>query len=214
MQCISLDGLDCCGKTWLIDELKKLYNPEKVRLLHLPMDQTIQKFIVTKEIKNKKQFIHHVLFEASNMIKQAYDDGIELLVLDRFLISTFLFQGNMHKPNEATNHVISNIYQDLFNFHNIDSLKDVYHYIFTNSFDIADREVSTDGKKEFDAMSDKIYEQIISMKQSLSKNNNMLKSLLFDNYEYFGYDSDKETIEEVQQKRLDIITTKIEELME
>ena len=161
MKIFCLDGVDNSGKSTLAERLySELVVDNEVELHHFPSDDLVDKHFGSKEAieVNKKDFINDLINETRDTIVGLQRDGIDVMILDRLTISTFVYQGTPKEDNEL-NEYIYYAYRDLFEEIGIDTINDIYYFIFPKSICNETRDLSTENKQVFDDMIDVLEEK-------------------------------------------------------
>ena len=174
MKIIILDGVDNSGKTSAAKALYKILDAGlfQASSIHFPSEEICDSKLFydllnkpTKQIK--RRFIRLLLKEEYNALKSEIDKGTDILIIDRFLISSLMYQGSEPETVE----MIMDGYEEM-----LKSLKikgtDIHHFVFPD-------EVCDDGKEEnevkrhFDArsryMSVELRKMIENMRASTVK---------------------------------------------
>lgn len=139
MKLIVLDGLDNSGKTWTIRELEKVAVNEGYRItkIHFPSAEICQtplfKELAKPENKNnfnlKKEFIDLLMKDEHEVISDLQKQCFDVVLIDRFIISTLLYQGDSFYANWKTETYIIQAYEKLLRGLDIPP-KNFFNFIF------------------------------------------------------------------------------------
>jgi len=149
---VIFDGLDNTGKSTLISKVKKHFDATiNTDLIHFPSNELVKKYFNSeKQIRNqRKEFVDELFLEVEKYYNNKVRSG-SIFFIDRFAISTLLFQGDPENIDDEMNSYIDGKYIDFFCKYNISIYEDVLFFIFMNQFPKQDREITEKNKEIFD----------------------------------------------------------------
>jgi len=168
MDLIVLDGLDNTGKTWTINEVQKecIAQNIKSKTVHFPSKELCNSDVFKELVKPenkyneelKMDFVRRVVEEEREILLSLKEEGCDLVLIDRFLISTIIYQGesifrgwNMeNKIIEEYDKMLSVVLDEDFHIH---------HFIFIPKIQDDDRETN-DTKLKFDSMYNELHRKL------------------------------------------------------
>lgn len=177
---IVVEGADGSGKTTvcklLVEEIKNLFPEKKVQYCRLP-DGPVRDCIMNVKMPAKAEvlmFIAGHLIEFENKIKPALQRG-EIVVLDRFYISTLVYQGCVRGESELTTMLVEEL---------VPEAEDAMIYVETD-FEIAlERLRNRKELNRFDLEEEQFHQKIhqyMKIAIGMYASENSLKSYLIKN---------------------------------
>jgi len=189
---IILDGLDACGKTWLINKIKDdvsiKFQRQKVSFGAFPSKKLVEtkefKDLITTENKYdtevKKIFIDKLIQEEISFFEE--NKNSDIIFIDRMYFSTLIYQGSGKERFFSMERHIINKYDKMFYNLKIDPER-VYHFLFIHK--IKDKIVEDASKQNFDNMYDELKIKAKELILNILSGNMLLKSEYLQNITVF-----------------------------
>jgi len=190
MRVFIVEGVDNSGKSWIIDKLCHGEYLDKFDLryasTHFPSDEMCESKEFKKLITNinspnyddiKINFIKKLIEEEVSFLRAEKDKGTSVVFIDRFLITSLVYQGSGLAKNCTMERIIIGMYEEMFRGLDISSV-DFYNFIFMNKIQDDLLEINPT-KKEFDNKADEIRIKLSSL--LLNINSGAICSDYFDN---------------------------------
>lgn len=219
MKLVILDGLDNSGKTWTIKELKKRCQESGIHCetVHFPSKELCETEIFKKMCKKenkhdyeiKMEFVREVVAEETAILTRLKKEGCGLVLIDRFLLSTLIYQGDGMEYEWVTEKGIINEYTLMFDLLDIRP-RDIAHFVFIPKIQ-DDTKETNETKLKFDKMYDELKTKLLSLLDNIRKNSSgyIRYGALFGDYLKNIVVFDEDVFQEnrpLTRRELDILT--------
>jgi len=165
LKLVIIEGVENSGKSTMMEDLRKQYG-DKLSYFHFPSKELLERHYnaVTGQSDNIKPFIEDLIEEEYYALK-----GNDIVVIDRFQMSSMVFQGSKPYAPFGKNIFIDRSYQDLYDALGLKN-EDIMTFVFMSPFTgTEDRDDLTEAQKENDKNADKYtakYRDLLKNKNS------------------------------------------------
>jgi len=214
MKICGIDGLDNTGKTWTLDKVIKSGELEKLDIkysnIHFPSDElcntdVFKKLTLTENKYNHKlkiEFLNMLIKEETSFLRSEIDKGTDVVLIDRFLISSLIYQGEGGDYGWRIDKEIIKMYKNMFLDLNIKP-SDFFNFIFIHKIK-DDLEETNDSKLRFDAMGSKFKIKLNNILKNIY-NKGPIYNEFFDKIHIFDEDIFKNTSIKPNKLELDLM---------
>jgi hypothetical protein len=222
MKIIVFDGLDNAGKTWTMNKLENLMYTKNLNFVvtHYPSKRLCEselfKELPKLENKNnitlKMKFINCLLAEEKSDLLFYKNNNIDYVLVDRMMISSLIYQGNIEYPFDMENFIITEYRKMLSDI--IDIENDFYNFIFIPKIK-NDESETNESKLKFDAMYDHLkikLEKLLECQPLIKSNEDLFKNSFVFNEKEFMTESKPYTrcfLNKIDDARLNFIQQKL-----